>query len=64
MNAKSVKHLSNRRDLTFQEDGNGPGVVVGHVVEEPAARRSRAVELKFYLGFTEYLRDPHITKRT
>ena len=41
-----MKHLPNCRDLTFQKNCDGPSVVVGHVVEEPATSGSGTVKLK------------------
>jgi len=52
MNAKSMKHLANCRDLTFQKNRDGPSVVVGHVVEEPAACGSGTVELQINKSYS------------
>ena len=39
MNAEAMEHLPNCCNLTFEENCDRPRVIVGHVVQEPTARR-------------------------
>ena len=45
MNAEAMEHLPNCCNLTFEENCDRPRVIVGHVVQEPTARRRGAVKL-------------------
>ena len=45
VNTESHEHLSDRGDLTLEEDGHWPISVRSHFVEEPTARSHRAIKL-------------------
>ena len=40
-----MEHLSDRPDVTLQEDRHRPVIVCGHLVQEPPAGLGRAVQL-------------------